>query len=213
MNIRLSPNQTKCLGLIEDPSIPIVMVSGPAGSGKSHLAVQGGMRSGKKLVFTRPYVTANENLGHLPGNIDKKTEPFFLPLYDLIVEHGRTEKQMKSQGRLELAPLGFLRGRTFKNSYIIADEMQNATGDQIRTLMTRIGENTKLVLTGDPSQCDIHEDTYRRLFNYVSEAYEGDSIRTCELTDEDIFRHDAIRDVLEIFSLLERYKDTPVFDQ
>lgn len=142
----------------------ITFLLGPAGTGKSHLAIANALQhlivdgDVKKLKFCRPAVEAGENLGFLPGDLKKKVDPYMMPLYDLIEEMvgfgGRLKEQIDSV--LETAPVAYLRGRTFKDSFILLDEAQNCTEKQLKLVLTRIGLRSRMIITGDPDQSDLN---------------------------------------------------------
>ena len=156
-----SPNQHKYWNMLKDDKKSIVIAHGPAGCGKTLLATQNGidllkLQKIEKIVITRPVVGADEEIGFLPGSLNKKMEPWTRPLVDIFHKNytvNRVQKMIHSE-QIEIAPLAFMRGRTFENCYIIADEMQNTTPNQFKMLLTRIGEGSKLVITGDLDQTD-----------------------------------------------------------
>ena len=137
------------------------MALGPAGTGKSYLAVSVAItmlfEKNREVILSRPAVEAGEKLGFLPGDMKEKVDPYLRPLYDALYDLFGFEKIQKKieTGEIEIAPLAFMRGRTLKNSFAILDEAQNATTTQIKMFLTRIGENSKLVVNGDPSQIDL----------------------------------------------------------
>lgn len=156
-----SKNQKELLKSIKENLVTIV--AGPAGTGKTLLAVVSGLREFtmgkyKKMIFTRPCVEANhENLGFLPGDLNEKISPYMYPIFDFLSDYltpKQIEEYMKEES-FKTLPLAFMRGATLKNSFVILDESQNTTPDQIRMFLTRIGENCKVVITGDPLQTDI----------------------------------------------------------
>ena len=152
-----SRNQEKYIIQLTDPETDIVMVSGPAGTGKTYLAMLAAiqaMRRGdcKKILLTRPAVAVDdEKHGFLPGDLNSKMEPWTKPLMDVITEYYSPKEvvRMLEEQIIEISPLAYMRGRTFKNAWIIADEMQNATPNQIKMLLTRLGDGSKIVVTGD----------------------------------------------------------------
>lgn len=167
-----NPKQIKLQNYIKNPKIDIVICTGAAGTGKTMITAQEGIKMFKlgefsKIVVTRPTVTVEENLGYLPGTLEDKIYPFLIPIYDYFLEYYTKENLMTMirNGKLEVAPLAYMRGRTFKNTFIIADEMQNTTPNQMKMLLTRIGDNSKMVITGDLEQNDIN--TYNGLQNIV----------------------------------------------
>jgi phosphate starvation-inducible PhoH-like protein len=156
-----SENQKTLLKAIKDSTITIV--SGPPGSGKTKLSVVSGLREfimGRydKMIFTRPCVEANnENLGFLPGDLNEKIHPYMYPIFDFLSDY-MTDKQIEGfvkTEKIKTFPLAFMRGCTFRNSFVLLDEAQNTNPEQIRMFLTRIGENCKIVITGDPYQTDI----------------------------------------------------------
>lgn len=179
-----------------DPKIPIVVVSGPAGSGKTLFASTIGSKhiiDGRyeKLVITRPTVSVDEKHGFLPGNLEDKMQPWTRPV---------TEKISKKMN-VEICPLGFMRGRTFDRSWIIADEMQNSTPNQMKMVMTRVGERSKLIITGDPSQYDRgfddngFDDLIRRIHKRASEY-----IQYVQLSEDDVLRSEVVKEVLRLYT-------------
>jgi phosphate starvation-inducible PhoH-like protein len=168
----------KCVGILEkhtlnqlqlkyketllDKNIPVVLCTGPAGTGKTMLSCNVAIKQLKekvinKIIITRPTITVEENIGFLPGTLEDKLYPFMIPIYDYFLEFYTKDQinSLISNGRLEVAPLAFMRGRTFENSFIIADEMQNSSKNQFKMLLTRIGLNSKIVITGDLEQNDL----------------------------------------------------------
>lgn len=202
-------NQERLVLALQNPDIDIVVTVGPAGSGKTYLAMLAAVKSLRqgacdKIVLTRPAVEVEgERLGFLPGTLEKKMEPWTRPLFDVMREFYRPAdiSAMIDEGIVEISPLAFMRGRTFKNSYIIADEMQNATPAQAKMLMTRIGSNSKIVITGDVEQADRHTatngllDLCRRL-----ETQPVQGIAVCAMELKDIQRHGIIESVLKLYA-------------
>ena len=156
-----SYNQEQYLKYLKDPSVKILFVVGPAGSGKTYLACNEAIQLLKngfinKIILTRPLVPVEEDIGFLPGNIIKKMDPWTKPIIDIFEEkYSKQEiEKLIHNNIIEISPLAFMRGRTFKNAYIIADEMQNSSPNQMLMLTTRIGENSKMIITGDLKQSD-----------------------------------------------------------
>ena len=199
MNFPKTPGQCKYMLALRSNK-PIVIGTGPAGSGKTMLACQIAMEHifkypRAKVVLTRPIVAADEDMGYLPGDMDEKMEPWTRPMYD-IFEQFMTHNQMDRCIRIE--PLGYMRGRTFNQTLIIADEMQNATSNQMKMLLTRIGIETKLVVTGDLEQSDLGSDNGLENLVYKMQCLDLDYIEHVEMEDEDIIRHPAVKEVLSI---------------
>ncbi len=158
----LTDIQTKYKSVLFNNNVPIVLCTGPAGTGKTMISCNVAIQQLKektinKIIITRPTVTVEENIGFLPGTLEDKLYPFMVPIYDYFLEFYTKDQinSLISNGRLEVAPLAFMRGRTFENSFIIADEMQNSSKNQFKMLLTRIGYNSKLVITGDLEQNDL----------------------------------------------------------
>ena len=200
--------QHEYVSLMKNPHKKIILATGPAGTGKTLFATQYGIyhfMTGQyeKLIFTRPSVSVDEDLGYLPGTLEEKMAPWVRPIYDILysfwspkeVQHFIEEKVF------EIAPLGYMRGRTFKNTWIIADEMQNSTISQMKMLMTRLGTNSKIVITGDLEQFD-KPDEQNGLDDFLSKfrGKRSDSISSFEFDRSDIQREEVVKEVLEIYS-------------
>ena len=195
--------------LMKDPLKKIVIATGPAGTGKTLFATQYGIyhfMTGQceKLVFTRPSVSVDEDLGYLPGTLEEKMAPWVRPIYDILYAFW-TPKEVQNfieEKVFEIAPLGYMRGRTFKNTWIIADEMQNSTVSQIKMLMTRLGTNSKIIITGDLEQFDKPNEL-NGLEDFLSkfQGKRSDSISSFEFDRSDIQREEVVKEVLEIYSL------------
>lgn len=189
-----------------DPSKDIVFGIGPAGTGKTLLAVQTAVKFFKegtvdKIVVTRPAVSVDEDLGFLPGTLEQKMAPWTRPIFDVMREYfdARQIEGMIEEGILEIAPLAYMRGRTFKNSFIVADEMQNATPSQMKMLLTRIGEGSQMAVTGDLAQADRLKDN--GLIDFVNQLRNKNLQRldVVQFEQGDIERHEAVKEVLEIY--------------
>lgn len=185
---------------------PIVIATGPAGSGKSLLACQVGAeklyaRQIDRLVITRPAVCADEDLGYLPGKLEEKMDPYMRPIMDILDSYFTKSRvrQFMAQGSIEIAPLAYMRGRTFTNSYVLGDEMQNTTTNQMKMFLTRLGENSKMVVTGDIDQCDLDIDAPNGLLDITGRLAEPEYITHIQLNDEDIQRHEAVSEVLRLY--------------
>ena len=184
----------------------IVMSLGPAGTGKSFLAVSVGvtMLMDKKIdrvILSRPAVEAGEKLGFLPGDMKEKVDPYLRPLYDALYELFGADKIDKKidSGEIEIAPLAFMRGRTLKNCFAILDEAQNATETQIKMFLTRIGENSKLVVNGDPSQVDLINKSQSGLIKSKNILKEIKEIKTIEFDHNDVVRHPLVSKIIRAY--------------
>jgi len=201
MNFPKTPGQCKYMLALRSPK-PIVIGTGPAGSGKTMLACQVALDhvikyQRPKIVLTRPIVAADEDMGYLPGDMDQKMEPWTKPMFD-IFEQYFSYNQIERFVKIE--PLGYMRGRTFSDTLIIADEMQNATPNQMKMLLTRVGEGTKLIVTGDLEQSDLGPDNGLRDLIYKMQCQDLYYITHVEMEDEDIVRHPAVKEVLGILN-------------
>jgi len=181
---------------------PIIIATGPAGTGKTMMACQIALehisKSARgKTILTRPIVAADEDMGYLPGDIDKKMEPWTKPAFD-IFEKYLSHSQIDRCVTIE--PLGYMRGRTFDNTIIIADEMQNSTPNQMKMLLTRLGENTKLIVTGDLEQSDLGEHNGLAELIYKLNGMDLEYIEHVEMDEEDIVRHPAVYEVLKVLN-------------
>ena len=192
-----------------DNRVEITIAVGPAGTGKTYLAMQAAikaLRTGEieKIVLTRPAVGVDdEKHGFLPGDINQKMEPWTRPLLDVLHEYYSPQDvtQMLADHIIEISPLAFMRGRTFKASYIIADEMQNATPGQMKMLLTRIGEGSKIVVTGDVEQAD-RSNSNNGLLDIADrlERNPTGGLKVCKLTSKDTQRHHIINSVLSLYA-------------
>ena len=201
-------SQYKFLTYLKKKDSRIVIASGPAGTGKTLFGVEEAIRNYlygncEKLIFTRPVVTVDEDIGYLPGTVEDKLGPFVRPLFDILYNFlsPKEVEGMISDKIIEISPIGMLRGRTFKNSFIIADEMQNSTISQMKMLLTRIGENSKLVITGDLEQNDRHGEM-NGLEDFLNKikGRRSNSINSVEFDKSDIEREKVVQEVLEIYS-------------
>ena len=185
----------------------IIISAGPAGTGKTFLAVAIGLtmlleKKIERIILSRPAVEAGERLGFLPGDMKEKVDPYLRPLYDSLYDLFHFEKiqRMIEIGDIEIAPLAFMRGRTLKNSFAILDEAQNATDTQIKMFLTRIGENSKIVVNGDPSQIDLPNkqasglNRAKKLLSHLSE------ISVVDFDHSDVVRHPLVSKIVKAYS-------------
>lgn len=198
---------------LENSRNKLIIANGAAGTGKTLLACQHAVKDlfdGKieKIVITRPVVPVEEEIGFLPGTLQKKMDPWTRPIMDIFNDfYSKTSiKNMLKEDAIEISPLGFMRGRTFKNSIIIADEMQNSSPNQMLMLLTRIGENSRIVITGDLKQCDKDRsglnDLVRKLNIYYSDDVDdmrNDGIVIHTFKSEDVQRSGIVAKILDIY--------------
>ena len=184
----------------------IVMSLGPAGTGKSFLAVSVGVtllmeKKIERVILSRPAVEAGEKLGFLPGDMKEKVDPYLRPLYDALYELFGADKIDKKieTGEIEIAPLAFMRGRTLKNCFAILDEAQNATETQIKMFLTRIGENSKLVVNGDPSQIDLINKSQSGLIKSKNILKNIKEIEIVEFDHKDVVRHPLVSKIIRAY--------------
>jgi len=202
-----SLTQESYIDLLTDPNKLIIFATGPAGTGKTMLAVLAALKafqSGEveRIVVTRPAVGVDdEEHGFLPGTLNEKMAPWTRPIFDVLGEYYQQKDiaKMLEEGVIEISPLAYMRGRTFKNAYIIADEMQNATVNQMKMLLTRLGEGSKMVVTGDLAQADRVNDNGLINFCNLLTNKQPKHIDIVQFDAKDIERHQAVREVLEIY--------------
>ncbi len=184
----------------------IIMSLGPAGTGKTYLAVAAALsmlleKKVERIILSRPAVEAGEKLGFLPGDMKDKIDPYLRPLYDSLydlLDYEKIQKKIDS-GEIEIAPLAFMRGRTLKNSFAILDEAQNATETQIKMFLTRIGENSKLVVNGDPSQIDLPNKNQSGLAESQKILKEIKEISIINFDHKDVVRHPLVTKIVEAY--------------
>jgi len=199
--------QETYIELLKNPKKYIVFAIGPAGTGKTMLGVQMAikqLREGviSKIVITRPAVSVDEEHGFLPGTLNQKMEPWTRPIIDVFEEyyHPKEIASMLEEGTIEISPLAYMRGRTFKHAYIVADEMQNATPSQMKMLLTRLGEGSRMVVTGDLHQAD--RPTENGLLEFVNLYKETEHHKFIDMALFDathIERHPVVREILSIY--------------
>ncbi|MDC0226929.1 PhoH family protein [Alphaproteobacteria bacterium] len=189
----------------------LVFGLGPAGTGKSYLAVAKGidmLKKGlvEKIILTRPAVEAGERLGFLPGDLKEKVDPYLRPIYDALYEmmpSDRVEKKIQS-GEIEIAPIAFMRGRTFRNSFVIVDEAQNTTSVQMKMVLTRIGQGSRMVINGDLSQVDLasgHISGLKESKNILSKIKD---IKIISLEASDVIRHPIVAKIIKAYDNINR---------
>jgi len=184
----------------------IVMSLGPAGTGKTYLAVAVALsmlleKKVERIILSRPAVEAGERLGFLPGDMKEKIDPYLRPLYDSLydlLDYEKIQRKIES-GAIEIAPLAFMRGRTLKNSFAILDEAQNATETQIKMFLTRIGENSKLVVNGDPSQVDLPNKNQSGLIKSQAILKGIKEISVINFDHKDVMRHPLVTKIVEAY--------------
>ena len=186
----------------------ITLGIGPAGTGKTYLAVAAAVSEFKKgtvdrVILTRPAVEAGEKLGFLPGDLKDKVDPYLRPLYDALFDMMGADsfQRYMERGNIEVAPLAYMRGRTLDNSFIILDEAQNTTPEQMKMFLTRIGFNSKAVVTGDITQIDLSEDRPSGLKDAMRVLNDVDGIAKCVLTDKDVVRHELVQRIVRAYEL------------
>ncbi len=185
----------------------IVISAGPAGTGKTFLAVAVGLtmlleKKIERIILSRPAVEAGERLGFLPGDMKEKVDPYLRPLYDSLYDLFHFEKiqRMIEIGDIEIAPLAFMRGRTLKNSFAILDEAQNATDTQIKMFLTRIGENSKIVVNGDPTQIDLPNKSMSGLVRSKKLLGHLNEISVIDFDHSDVVRHPLVTKIVKAYS-------------
>jgi phosphate starvation-inducible PhoH-like protein len=201
--------QKKYAQYLNDETKKIIIATGPAGTGKTLMATEHAVKKFifgeyEKIVFTRPSVAVDEDLGYLPGTAEEKLSVYVRPIYDILYHHFGVKEtaQMVEDKIVEICPIGFMRGRTFKNCCIIADEMQNSTQAQMKMLLTRIGENSRLIITGDLEQTDrvgYKENGLEDFLSKFAAKRRASSITSIEFNTNDIEREPVIQEVLDIY--------------
>ena len=184
---------------------------GPAGTGKTYLAVAAAVSAFEKgeverIVLTRPAVEAGEKLGFLPGDLSQKVDPYLRPLYDALFDLLGTEKTQRllEKQKIEIAPLAYMRGRTLNASFVILDEAQNTTPEQMKMFLTRIGFGSKVVITGDITQIDLPEDKTSGL-KVAMKVLDGiEDIAICKLTGSDVVRHRLVQKIIEAYEVYDK---------
>ena len=189
----------------------VVFAIGPAGTGKTYLAMAKAVVALKnkvvsRIILTRPAVEAGEKLGFLPGDLQSKVDPYLRPLYDALYEFMGPDAyhKMVENGTIEVAPLAYMRGRTLSNSFIILDEAQNCSMEQLKMFLTRFGEGSKVVVTGDVTQIDLPEERKSGLKRISEILSSVEGIAVVELSNKDVVRHKLVKDIVKAFEKYEK---------
>jgi len=200
-----TPNQKKLVKAAMDNDL--VFALGPAGTGKTYISVALAVRAlknkeVKKIIITRPAVEAGENLGYLPGDLKEKIDPYLRPIYDALDDMVPSEKlRFYQENRIiEIAPLAYMRGRTLHNAFILLDEGQNTTPMQIKMFLTRMGPNSKMILTGDITQVDLPKNQTSGFVDAIEITKNIKGVAVVELNAKDVIRHRIVRDIIRAYS-------------
>lgn len=203
--------QQKYIKAITENTVTIGV--GPAGTGKTYLAVAMAVRAFRsntvsRIVLTRPAVEAGESLGFLPGDLQQKIDPYLRPLYDSLYDMLGAEAFQKclERGEIEVAPLAYMRGRTLDDSFVILDEAQNTTNEQMKMFLTRLGANSKIVVTGDITQIDLPSGKKSGLKECISVLKNIENIAIIKLTGKDVVRHKLVQDIIKAYEKHEERK-------
>ena len=188
---------------------------GPAGTGKTYLAVAAAVaafraRTVNRIILTRPAVEAGERLGFLPGDLQNKVDPYLRPLYDALYEMlgAETFQKYQERGSIEVAPLAYMRGRTLDDSFIILDEAQNTTREQMKMFLTRLGFGSKIVITGDVTQIDLSSDKTSGLKDAIRVLEGVKDIAICPLTSADVVRHALVQEIINAYEKADKKQET-----
>ncbi|MBF0282733.1 MAG: PhoH family protein [Zetaproteobacteria bacterium] len=199
-------NQRRYLQLMQGHDLTIAV--GPAGSGKTYLAVAMAVaafqaQQVEKIILTRPAVEAGEKLGFLPGDLQQKVDPYLRPLFDALTDMLGLDRMqaMMEAGRIEVAPLAYMRGRTLNDAYIILDEAQNTTRAQMKMFLTRLGFASKMVVTGDITQVDLPHAQMSGLLHALKVLEDVDDIAICRLSEKDVVRHQLVEKIVKAYDL------------
>ena len=204
--------QKRYCNMIADNTITIGV--GPAGTGKTYLAVAMAVTAFRskqinRIILTRPAVEAGEKLGFLPGDLQSKVDPYLRPLYDALFDMLGAETYQKyvERGNIEVAPLAYMRGRTLDDSFIILDEAQNTTSEQMKMFLTRLGFNSKMVITGDITQIDLPRGAKSGLKDCIKILKNIDGIGSCTFDERDVVRHRLVQDIIKAYAKYENVKN------
>jgi len=204
-----TPNQRHYLKLIRKKTLTLAV--GPAGSGKTYLAVAAavaalGSNRVERIILTRPAVEAGERLGFLPGDLQQKVDPYLRPLFDALADMLGVEKMnaMLEQGRIEVAPLAYMRGRTLNDAFVILDEAQNTTREQMKMFLTRLGFGSMMVVTGDVTQIDLPRHQQSGLLHALQVLEHVADVGICRLTGRDVVRHQLVEQIVNAYEGMEK---------
>ena len=197
-----SPGQAELMQAIDEHNLTLAV--GPAGTGKTYIAISKAVEALEKgeverIILSRPAMEAGESIGYLPGGLDEKMAPYLRPLYDALGDRmgGKKVRQYLSDGTIEIAPVGFMRGRTLNNSYVVIDEAQNCTYGQLKMLLSRLGWHSTMIVTGDPDQSDLL-DGVSGLSDIMHKMDRLQNIAVCRLGAQDIVRHPLVAEMLTV---------------
>ena len=203
-----TPNQRKYLESIQSHVLTIGV--GPAGTGKTYLAVAAAVAAieshqVERMILTRPAVEAGERLGFLPGDLQQKVDPYLRPLFDALADMIGLEKMaaMMETGRIEVAPLAYMRGRTLNDAFVILDEAQNTTREQMKMFLTRLGFSSRMVVTGDTTQVDLPAKQHSGLLHALKVLEGVNDVALCRLQGRDVVRHKLVEDIVAAYERSE----------
>ncbi len=204
-----TPRQVAYVKALQDPAVDLVFGIGPAGTGKTFLAVAAAveaLRHGAvdRIVVTRPAVEAGERLGFLPGALEEKVDPYLQPIWDAFRSQRVSDADMKNRQKIEVAPIGFMRGRTLANAFVIVDEAQNATIPQMKMVLTRLGEGSRMAVTGDPSQIDLPRTDLSGLAHALRILSGIEGVEMIRFAAADVVRHRLVARIVDAYDRDER---------